>query len=224
MSHAGEAVLTRPLNTDEARRMFEMKLEKTQVAVRDSTLMAISAIFAQQNITNVNSPWQCNTRPPFVMPLLQNAAPAPPCTVLTPSPLSSQLHPFTPLPTSGSAGSPVHINRRGVPVPSSTFGQPNTIPYPIVASVPREAPVPSRTIPRVPDGEGGWKMVVHDWENADSTRSLPVALKNWPPEWYSRSRTASKAVGSLYNQWKLIATEFIYTYALVCSPSSHLQN
>jgi hypothetical protein len=72
----------------------------------------------------------------------------------------------------------------------------------------RPVPAQGRVIPRV-YGADGWRQVLKDWEHPDNSRSLAVALKDWPEEWYSRATSSSKDYGSLYNQRRLIATEYI---------------
>lgn len=125
MSHAGKAILAHPLNTDKARQMFKMQLKKTQVAVCNSTLMAMSVVFAQQQRINTNSPWQCNTGPSFTLLLSQKVAPAPPCTI--PTSLSLPSPPFTLTPPS-STDSLTHNNHHGDPMPLSNLDNPTEHP------------------------------------------------------------------------------------------------
>jgi hypothetical protein len=183
--------------------MFEMQMEKTHIIARESALLAISAMLAQ---TNLN--------PPSLPPPALAATPQPP-----PTSFVVGLRPVMPsrLPLS-SVTSPLQLDRRGHPVLSTSSAQSSTTtPYPVVRSNPRKAPVPSRTIPKVPEGEAGWKTVVRDWEHADLARSLTVALKDWPREWYSRTQSASTTLGSLRNHRMIIATEFINTYVPLTS-------
>jgi len=182
-SHAGEAALAQPLQTDEARRMFEMHTTYTQAAVREATFLAIST---------VNAVWARTSG--------GNLSPAPllaasPQYVVTPPPCSS-------------SNNCVSMNRRGILMPLPGFQQAS---HNATTPSRRPAPVPSRIIPKVPDGEEGWKQVIRDWEHADPSRSLTVPLKDWPPAWYSRSECASATLGSLRNQRKIIALEFIDT-------------
>jgi len=177
-SHAGEAALAQPLQTDEARRMFEMHTVYTRAAVREAAFSAIStvnAVWAQTSSGN-----------------------------LSPAPLLAASSQYAVTPPHNC----VSMNRRGILTPLPGFQ-----PAPCNATTPshRPAPVPSRIIPKVPDGEEGWKQVVRDWEHADPSRSLTVPLKDWPPAWYSRSECASATLGSLRNQRKIIALEFIDT-------------
>jgi hypothetical protein len=183
-----------------------MQMEKTRIIARESALLAISAMLAQ---TNLNSP---SLPPPASVPGL--AMPQ-----LPPTSFAVGLRPVVPshLPLS-SVTSPLQLDRRGHPVLSTSSAHSSTTtPYPVVRSNPRKAPVPSRTIPKVPEGEAGWKMVVRDWEHADLARSLTVALKDWPREWYSRTQSASTTLGSLRNHRMIIATEFINTYVPLAS-------
>ncbi|KZP09244.1 hypothetical protein FIBSPDRAFT_900621 [Athelia psychrophila] len=76
----------------------------------------------------------------------------------------------------------------------------------------RISPAVVRIIPRVPDGESGWRQVVKDWENADPNRGLDVPLRDWPASWYSRSSSTNSTQGALRNNRKMIALEFINTY------------
>lgn len=172
-SHAGEAMLTCPLNTDEARRMFEMHVEKTQVAMCESALLAVSTILAQQQRTNVHSHCQCSA-PLASVSLNPHHAVTTPLTFLTllnvlarpPPPNSAFLLP----PSCKSSCSPIINDHCGVPMPSSAFRQASTVtPYAVVASLSCQVPIPSRIISRVPEGEEGWKAVVHDWEHPDPT-------------------------------------------------------
>ncbi|KAF8167130.1 hypothetical protein B0H34DRAFT_739725 [Crassisporium funariophilum] len=47
-----------------------------------------------------------------------------------------------------------------------------------------------------------WEQVATDWEEADPTRSLYVAMKDWEPQWY-------KSQSQKYGQRKTIALEFV---------------
>ncbi|KAF9554482.1 hypothetical protein CPC08DRAFT_766691 [Agrocybe pediades] len=49
-----------------------------------------------------------------------------------------------------------------------------------------------------------WEIVVRDWEHADPSRSLYVALKDWDPEWHKRT-----GLSVLYGQHEQITEEFI---------------
>lgn len=49
-----------------------------------------------------------------------------------------------------------------------------------------------------------WEQVVRDWENADSSRSLYVAMKDWHPEWHRESNQTQ-----IYGQRQTVALEFI---------------
>jgi hypothetical protein len=118
--------------------------------------------------------------------------------------------PTTPKPIVLPPPCPSHlsIDRRGILIPLPGYQQAT---HNVATPCSRPAPVPSRIIPKVPDGEDGWKQVVRDWEYADPSRSLLVPLKDWPADWYSRSASASTTLGSLRNHRKIIATEFIDT-------------
>ncbi|KAF9554927.1 hypothetical protein CPC08DRAFT_696122 [Agrocybe pediades] len=59
-------------------------------------------------------------------------------------------------------------------------------------------------LPRRTPTSKAWEVVVRDWENADPSRSLYVALKDWDPQWHSRS-----GLSQLYGQRAKIAEEFI---------------
>jgi hypothetical protein len=85
---------------------------------------------------------------------------------------------------------------------------------PVVNHDQRLAPVPSRIIHKVPDGADGWKQIVRDSEYPDPSRSLTKPLRDWPVGWYSRSHCASTTLGSLRNQRKIIASEFIDVYVM----------
>ncbi|KAF4619278.1 hypothetical protein D9613_004727 [Agrocybe pediades] len=52
-----------------------------------------------------------------------------------------------------------------------------------------------------------WEIVVKDWEFADESRSLYVALKDWRPEWYRNTSQTQK-----YGQRRMVAKEFIHQY------------
>jgi hypothetical protein len=165
--------------------MFEMHTTHTQTAVREAAFSAIST---------ASSIWSQSTNLPLPDPVPS------PQYIVTPTP-----KPLFPPPSSSCDGF-LSVNRRGILMPLPAFQQTsNNVGNPST----RSAPVPSRIIPKVPDGEEGWKQVVRDWEHADPSRSLLVALKDWPAEWYSRSECASATLGSLRNQRKIIATEFI---------------
>jgi hypothetical protein len=92
---------------------------------------------------------------------------------------------------------------------------PPMVSYSPTPIAPRPLPETSRIIPTVPRGENGWQVVVSDWEMGDESRSLPVPLKDWPEEWYSGA--AGKTLGTLYNNRRLIATEFIKQYVPLTS-------
>ncbi|KAF4613695.1 hypothetical protein D9613_008208 [Agrocybe pediades] len=49
-----------------------------------------------------------------------------------------------------------------------------------------------------------WEIAVRDWEHADPSRSLYVALKDWDPQWHKRT-----GLSALYGQREQIAKEFI---------------
>jgi len=209
-SHAGEAALLRPLSTDEARRMFEMHTVTTRVAVREATLSAISnagtvwTSYGNSTLAPFPSP------APFPFPHACANPPASPSVWPSSSMQYSVMPPIhfdpSPFPTSNPC---LLMDRRGILAPLPHFQQAaNISPITHSDSPSRPAPVPSRVIPKVND----WKQVVQDWEHADPSRSLSVALRDWPPEWYSRSESASATLGSLRNQRKTIALEFIDRY------------
>jgi len=175
--------------------MFEMHATHTRAAVREATFSAISTIsgvFSQAD-NSLTPLYNLTTSSQYNRTIPQLSVP--------------QLSVFPP-----SCPSYLSTDRRGVlvPLPLASFQQ--TPHKPTTQN--RAAPVPSHTIPKVPDGEDGWKQVVRDWEYADPSRSLLVPLKDWPVDWYLRAACASTTLGSLRNQRKIIATEFIDVYAV----------
>lgn len=79
-------------------------------------------------------------------------------------------------------------------------------------------PVPPVGAPIIPDlvtrdGKGLWWCVVLDWKFADPERRLWMPLKDWPPEYYTK--TMSRVHGVKYRERKLIAEEYINQYVMV---------
>lgn len=191
-SHAGEAMLAAPLNTDEARRLFEAHtLAMCEAIQRACATMAVAITSSQLAPSFIPS----NAHPP--LPSFAHT----PTTYLPQPPLVPNIHTLQ--------------DRRGnfIFTPASGFAtqtghQPvhNTKP-------PRKAPKdPSRFIPPVSRGPNGWREIVHDWQYADPSRGLHVALREWDPSWYSGSREASLDNGALYCQRRIIANEFLEMY------------
>lgn len=114
--------------------------------------------------------------------------------------------PFNPLHNSTSFV--IEPDRRGIPQAIPTSQSISSPP----SQSDRPAPDSSHIIPHVARGEAGWRQVVSDWQTPDPTRSLLVALKDWPKEWYSGSSKVSKTVGSLYSQRRSIALEYLEVY------------
>ncbi|KDR71666.1 hypothetical protein GALMADRAFT_75054 [Galerina marginata CBS 339.88] len=52
-----------------------------------------------------------------------------------------------------------------------------------------------------------WEQVVKDWEHADPSRSLYVAMKDWDPQWHKDTRQTQK-----FGQRQRVALEFINFY------------
>lgn len=172
-SHAGEAALVRPLCSDEARRMFDMHATTTGQAVQEATLSALSFIMqksantAGASVSSNSVPQTYSNTPP---PQLE------PNVISLPhfGPLSSQSMPIS---ESLSVSEPIQLakNRRGILMPITGFGREADNHLSVTHTNPRNAPDPSRIIPKVDEGAAGWRMVVRDWENADPRRSLIVS-------------------------------------------------
>ncbi|KAF7980054.1 hypothetical protein HWV62_39826 [Athelia sp. TMB] len=199
-SHAGEAVLTQPMCRDEARRMLDMHTVETIKAIQETTIGVLTTVAsnpAQWLRIDHNSISISHPTNQFPQPALVS---------------------WGILPSASSMG--LVPDRRGSlhnPIPNPHSASPPSFPTlpTSILDANRPAPAAARIIPNVPKGELGWRQVVKDWEEADPRRGLHVPLRDWPPEWYSRSErgtAASATVGTLRNHRKIIALEFIETY------------
>ncbi|KAJ7590499.1 hypothetical protein C8J56DRAFT_1046766 [Mycena floridula] len=91
--------------------------------------------------------------------------------------------------------------------PQSFRRFPHIPPTPLPTPEPLPLPIPEHVrmmIPNIPKGPNGWHQVVKDWDQADPSRSLTLALKDWTEDEIRRSK-----LGSKYNQRRMVATEFI---------------
>ncbi|PPR07279.1 hypothetical protein CVT26_012439 [Gymnopilus dilepis] len=84
-----------------------------------------------------------------------------------------------------------------------------TVIYPAPHSATIPPPDVKPILPGISRGSGAnaWKEVIRDWEHADPSRSLYVALKDWKEAWRKEKSIAVK-----YNVRKIVALEFIETY------------
>jgi hypothetical protein len=208
----------RPMTAAEGRQMFaaqqamyaELIQQVYQAGVRSGTDQALSISSNPQLAAFPPSyPHSSTFQPslPILPPLgLPASTPiTPPATSL--NPVNSQVLlsspqqlPATSTPAPGRRMQPSYIA-------ALSFSAPPVVSYVTTPIVPRPLPSSGRIIPKVPRGEHGWRTVISDWEEGDESRSLPVPLKDWPQEWYSCE--AGRTLGTLYNNRRLIATEFI---------------
>lgn len=69
-------------------------------------------------------------------------------------------------------------------------------------------------VPRLPipdhSAENSLDDILHQWENAVPVLGLPVALKDWPHDWYNGINR--EKFGAMYNIRKQIALEYIDRY------------
>lgn len=187
-SHAGEAELVKPLCTDEARYMFAMQNLHTKQVVQESTMLALAQY---TSISNVSHNLQSLTLDRAPAPFMDNRNRS--------SPSKPASHVSVALDRRGS------LNLQSISA-AITVGSSHSV-------LTRPAPdAVARVIPRVPEGEKGWRQVIKDWNEPDLQQGLTVALKDWPAEWYSRSNSASATLGSKRKQREIIALEFINTY------------
>lgn len=206
-SHAGVARLAAPLSTEEARRLFEDQAANNRDAIHSAYLMAMSQCVILPPTPATGTGFTSTPDLPFNpgLPPPSHNAQAP----------AMNLPPTTIFGSATFADSNLTRDRRGTLVaPTSEFGSMND-----TTSVrnpnPRPAPVnPGRIIPKITaKGAAAWKMVIRDWQFADPSRSLEVALKDWPKHWYSGDRSIGQQIGVQYNQRRTIATEFLEKYS-----------
>ncbi|KZP03242.1 hypothetical protein FIBSPDRAFT_1019175 [Athelia psychrophila] len=200
LSHAGAAALVEPLCRDEARHMLEMHSVETKKVIQE-TMMGV--------LTSVCEQWLQHHHGP-VISYHHSEQPIWPSTPLLPSAPSFP----SSLPSASTMG--LVLDHRG--------SLDKQTPNPNLMLIPTRPQSPSRTppanssstcispavvqiIPRVPNGESGWRQVVKDWENADPNRGLDVPLRDWPASWYSRSSSTNSTQGALQNNRKMIAYE-----------------
>ncbi|RXW11796.1 hypothetical protein EST38_g14059 [Candolleomyces aberdarensis] len=81
---------------------------------------------------------------------------------------------------------------------------PTEDPEPSAVSAPSIVEGPRRCVPKIPRSAGAkaWRIIVTDWE-VPQPRRCPVALKDWPPEWYRKTQAVA------YGIREMIATEYI---------------
>jgi hypothetical protein len=209
----------RPMTTAEARQMFaaqqamytELIQKAYQAGLQSSSNLSIS-VSGNPQTTTFPPPHACHSsfQPslPISPPLGPPAAAVQP--IVLPSPLNpvsppvlnsvSQLQPTTSTSTTCRRQPPSYVAALSLSTPPVTN-------YSATPITPRPLPCSNRIIPKVPRGADGWRTVISDWEEGDESRSLPVPLKDWPQEWYSRE--SGRTLGTLYNNRRLIATEFI---------------
>ena len=191
-------MLISPLTTDEARRLF-----KVQTAAMCEVLQQLYTLIPTHHQKFISQTISTT----FPTGLVSTQTPTPPHTASLAPDFNGMPRNCQGALTSTSSGFEIQTGQQ----PVSTQKLPPC----------RVAPkVPSRIIPQVPHGKEGWKQVIRDWEHADPSRSLEVALKKWDPSWYSGSQEASQPNGSLYNQCRIIAKEFMYVQILCPLPGS----
>lgn len=108
----------------------------------------------------------------------------------------------------------VHSANTHVPVhPVAVSPVSEVSPRPLVRlPQPGDAIPTSLPEPHYRDGEPKYLAVIRDWKQADPSRGLYYALKDWEPEWYSGG-LGSRLHGAKYSQRRWIAREFIEQYA-----------
>lgn len=105
-------------------------------------------------------------------------------------------------------------------VPTSTI--PELSPNSLVSVQPEHVPEVSSSgyqfgyfcVPRLPipdhSAEHSLDDILHQWENAVPVLGLPIALKDWPHDWYNGPNR--EKFGAMYNIRKQIALEYIDRY------------
>ncbi|KAJ7027695.1 hypothetical protein C8F04DRAFT_1212340 [Mycena alexandri] len=134
-------------------------------------------------------------------PLIQQASPAP--TSILPSHDSPNPH------LARSSASVNHSESNTVPPagfgPNRSSAQEN-ISSDGISDGNAVVPIPGAIIPSVGKDEHAWKRAVDQWYHGDPAKGLVVAIKDWPPHWYTGSMRLK--TGTLYSNRKLLADEF----------------
>ena len=79
----------------------------------------------------------------------------------------------------------------------------------LVSPKPTIPDVPPWNGPRMPRSEA-WKEVVRHWWEGAPKLNLPIPLKDWPSDYI---RGPNRHLQSKYNQWCIIATEYLNRWA-----------